>query len=65
MQQARKLSAGDKLLGRPEKIVKIGPSEMKLPELIIIHYQTQTQRKIEFKPRIKLNHNIRITSEEE
>ena len=38
---------------------------MKLPELIIIHYQTQTQRKIEFKPRIKLNHNICITSEEE
>ena len=27
-------------------------------KLTIIHYHTQTQRKIKFKPRIKLNHNI-------
>ena len=27
-------------------------------KLIIIHYHTQKQRKIKFKPRIKLNHNI-------
>ena len=27
-------------------------------KLIIIHYHTQTQRKIKFKPRMKLNHNI-------
>ena len=27
-------------------------------KLIIIHYHTQTQRKIKFKPRIKLSHNI-------
>ena len=26
--------------------------------LIIIHYHTPKQRKIKFKPRIKLNHNI-------
>ena len=26
--------------------------------LIIIHYHSQKQRKIEFKPRMKLNHNI-------
>ena len=25
---------------------------------IIIHYLTQKQKKIKFKPRIKLNHNI-------
>ena len=54
-----------KLLGRPEKVFKIGPSKMKLPEFIIIHYHTQTQRKIKFKPRKKLNHNLCITSEEE
>ena len=29
-------------------------------KLIIIHYHTQTQRKIKFKPRMKLNHNIYI-----
>ena len=29
-------------------------------KLIIIHYHTQKQRKIKFKPRIKLNHNIYI-----
>ena len=27
-------------------------------KLIIIHYHTQKQREIKFKPRIKLNHNI-------
>ena len=27
-------------------------------KLIIIHYHTQKQRKIKFKPRKKLNHNI-------
>ena len=27
-------------------------------KLIIIHYHTQKQKKIKFKPRIKLNHNI-------
>ena len=27
-------------------------------KLIIIHYHTQTQREIKFKPRTKLNHNI-------
>ena len=27
-------------------------------KLIIIHYHTQNQRKIKFKPRIKLNHNM-------
>ena len=27
-------------------------------KLILIHYQTQKQKKIKFKPRIKLNHNI-------
>ena len=27
-------------------------------KLIIIYYHTQKQRKIKFKPRIKLNHNI-------
>ena len=31
-------------------------------KLIIIHYHTQKQRKIKFKPRIKLNHNIYIGS---
>jgi len=30
-------------------------------KLIIIHYHTQKQREIEFKPRIKLNHNIDTT----
>ena len=29
-------------------------------KLIIIHYHTQKQREIKFKPRIKLNHNIYI-----
>ena len=29
-------------------------------KLIIIHYHTQKQNKIKFKPRIKLNHNIYI-----
>ena len=29
-------------------------------KLIIIHYHTQTQRKIKFKPRMKLNHNVYI-----
>ena len=29
-------------------------------ELIIIHYNTQKQKKIKFKPRRKLNHNIKI-----
>ena len=29
-------------------------------ELIIIHYQTQKQKKIKFKPRRELNHNIYI-----
>ena len=29
-------------------------------KLIIIDYHTQKQRKIRFKPRIKLNHNIDI-----
>ena len=29
-------------------------------KLIIIHYHTQKQKKIKFKPRIKLNHNIYI-----
>ena len=29
-------------------------------KLIIIYYHTQTQRKIKFKPGIKLNHNIYI-----
>ena len=33
-------------------------------KLIIIHYQTQKQRKIKFKPRIKLNHNIYRTDTE-
>jgi len=41
-----------KRLGRPEKIFKIGPSKMKLPELIIIHYHTQTQRKIKLAPAV-------------
>ena len=27
-------------------------------KLIIVHYHTQEQREIKFKPRIKLNHNI-------
>ena len=27
-------------------------------KLIILHYHTRKQRKIKFKPRIKLNHNI-------
>ena len=27
-------------------------------KLIIIHYHTPKQKKIKFKPRIKLNHNI-------
>ena len=27
-------------------------------QIIIIHYHTQKQNKIKFKPRIKLNHNI-------
>ena len=27
-------------------------------KLIVIHYHTQKQRKIKFKPRKKLNHNI-------
>ena len=27
-------------------------------KLLIIHYHTQKQREIKFKPRIKLNHNI-------
>ena len=29
-------------------------------KLIIIHYRTQKQRKMKFKPRTKLNHNIYI-----
>ena len=29
-------------------------------KLIIIHYHTQKQRKIKFKPRIKLNHNMYV-----
>ena len=29
-------------------------------KLIIIHYHTQNEKKINFKPRIKLNHNIII-----
>ena len=29
-------------------------------KLIIIHYHTQKQKEIKFKPRIKLNHNIYI-----
>ena len=31
-------------------------------KLIIIHYHTQKQRTIKFKPRIKLNHNITVSS---
>ena len=31
-------------------------------KLIIIHYHTQKQRKIKFKPRKKLNHNIYMGS---
>ena len=34
-------------------------------KLIIIYYHTQRQRKIKIKPRIKLNHNIYITSVED
>ena len=30
-------------------------------KLIVKHYHTQKQKKIKFKPRIKLNHNIYIT----
>ena len=30
-------------------------------KLIFVHYHTQKQKKIKFKPRIKLNHNIYIT----
>ena len=33
-------------------------------KLIIIHYHTPKQRKIKFKPRIKLNHNIYIKKRE-
>ena len=31
-------------------------------KLILIHYHTQKQRTIKFKPRIKLNHNITVSS---
>ena len=30
-------------------------------KLIVKHYHTQKQKKIKFKPRIKLNHNMYIT----
>ena len=32
-------------------------------KLIIIHYNTQKQKKIKFEPRIKLNHNIYMNKE--
>ena len=31
-------------------------------KLIIIHYHTPKQRKIKFKPKIKLNHNMYVSS---
>ena len=33
-------------------------------KLVIIHYHTQKQKKIKFKPRIKLNHNNAMFSED-
>ena len=32
-------------------------------KLIIVHYYTQKQKRIEFKPRIKLNHDIYTLTE--
>ena len=32
-------------------------------KLLIVHYHTQKQKKIEFKPRMKLNHNIYTLTE--
>ena len=32
-------------------------------KIIIIHYHTQKQKKIKFKPRMKLNHNMYINTE--
>ena len=32
-------------------------------KLIIIHYNTQKQKKIKFEPRIKMNHNIYTNKE--
>ena len=32
-------------------------------KLIIVHYHIQKQRKIKFKPRIKLNHTIIVTEQ--
>ena len=34
-------------------------------KLIFVHYHTQKQKKIKFKPRIKLNHNMYITKKKQ